>query len=191
MKNTDIDYNTILKAKNGDEEAIAEILVNFNKVIGIKSSNFFIFDVDKEDLKQECMVGILKAIKYYKPDREAKFSTFVNLCIQTQLASAAKRSYSYKFKDRSESLEVLDNIAESSSISKNAEDLCEIREEEESLQNYLIDSLSNSEKEVYSFLIKGLGYKEISEKLNKNPKSVDNTIQRIKKKVTYWTSKNS
>ena len=93
-----VSLHLIEKAKAGSEEAIQEIFKSFQGIMLLKTKKYFFYGGDKDDVLQEAMIGLLKAINGYEADRQASFKTFAILCIKRQLITAIKSSNSGKYK---------------------------------------------------------------------------------------------
>ncbi|TDT67908.1 RNA polymerase sporulation-specific sigma factor [Hypnocyclicus thermotrophus] len=192
----EISDELIEQAKYGDAEAINEIFTQYKNFVFLKSKNYFLMGADKDDLIQEGMIGLLKAIRGYDKNKLASFKTFASICIKRQLITAIKTANSQKnivlnnavgiMGEKEENREVSYNRGLESYISYDPEELFLTKEQVEGLKNYLNENLSNFEKEVFRYMVMGLTYKDIAEKLNKKVKSVDNAIQRIKRKSEMW-----
>lgn len=150
------------------------------------------YGFEYKDLYQEALVGYSDAIRSFKEEKNASLATFITLCVDRRLQNAIKKAGRIKNKILLESLS-LDHVYEQYEIplrdvisdqSKN-DPLVNITKEEEfdELLETIEKSLSSSEYEVYKLLITGLSYLEIAEVLNKNPKQIDNAMQRIKNKI--------
>lgn len=180
MKNIDIEV--INRAKKGDEEALSSIILNYRGIIKLKTRQFFIIGSDRDDIAQECLIGLLKAIKYYREDRDSSFYTFAGLCMQRQVITAIRCANNQS------------NLMNSNATSEEdlrcnrgtPEDLAIVKDEFEQLSIFLKSKLSSFEWKVFNNLMSGLDYKEIAVKLNKTAKSIDNTLQRMKKKAIEW-----
>lgn len=150
------------------------------------------YGFEYKDLYQEALVGFSDAINSYKDDKNASLSTFITLCVDRRLQNTIKKAGRIKNKILLESLSldhVYDNyeIPLRDIISDNSlnDPLVNITKDEEfdELLDTIEKSLSSSEYEVYKLLITGLSYLEIAKVLDKNPKQIDNAIQRIKNKI--------
>ncbi len=150
------------------------------------------FGFEYKDLYQEALVGFTDALNSFKDDKNASLSTFITLCVDRRLQNTIKKAGRIKNKIFLDSLS-LDHVYDQYEIplrdiiSDNSlnDPLINITKDEEfdELLNIIGKSLSSNEYEVYKLLITGLSYTEIAEVLRKNPKQVDNAIQRIKNKV--------
>ncbi len=189
-----IEERDVFLAKYGDEEAIEKIIQAYKPYIYIKNKTLFLKGADKDDLVQEGMIGLVKAIRSYDHTREACFNTFASLCIKRQILTAVKNHNSDKHKNLNTSLrwqnstntdESNDHFQPVSAI-YNPEELCITNELFEDINEYLKENLSKLEKRVFEYIIQGYGYVEIGEILKRSPKTIDNTIQRIRKKANVY-----
>ena len=188
------DEELICKIKSGDKSAQDALFERYKDIVNMKANKFFIIGAEKEDMSQEGLIGLYKAVKSFDCTKQNSFKTFANLCIERQLITAIKSSNrqkniplnssfslnvsAYDEGDDAEVLEILDT--------KTAEDPLDTitkREYFEYVENKMDESLSNFEKQVLSRYIQGESYNDIAEKLDTPIKSVDNAIQRIRKKA--------
>lgn len=184
------------EAQSGDQEAVREIFNEYRNFVFLKAKNYFLVGAERDDLIQEGMIGLLKAIRAYKSDNAASFKTFATICIKRQLITAIKSANSQKnmalntaigiYGESSEDREVSYSKGLDSYIIYNPEEVYLTKEQITGLKVYLAKNLSSFEQEVFKDMVKGHSYKEISEKLGKKVKSVDNAIQRIKRKSEAW-----
>src|SRR6056297_2399593 len=184
----------IEKAKNGNELAI-EYLINENMdIVYSKAKYFFIKGLDKDDVIQEGMVGLYKAIRDYKFEREASFRGFCQLCVHRQLVSAIKRANRQKHipLNTSTSLDKTIDYDDSSGRSfneilpdkdKNLEEDFIYREVLKVIFNDIEKELTTLELEVFFQYLDSKSYKEISDFLGVNVKTVDNALQRAREKI--------
>jgi len=186
----------IQAAQSGDGEAMTYLLEKYKSMVRALSRPLFLMDGDKDDLLQEGMIGLFKAIRTYNANRGTAFETFANLCISRQLYSAIKMSNrqkniplnSYISLDTSEGNEEGgDSFFELNRAltvwQQNPEEIVIGEESARSMKRRLYSRLSKMEMQVLSLFLKGLTYQEIAEKLGKTPKAVDNALQRIKSKL--------
>jgi len=185
-----VEVNLIKNAQNGDQEAISEIFEKYKGFVIMKTKNYFLHGADKDDLIQEGMIGLLKAIRAYDSDREASFNTFASLCIKRQIITAIKNSNSNKnkiFKQAAggfyEGEENNVSYNKKSLIYYNPEEIFLGKEKIEDLKIHLEAELSKMEREVFDYMLLGYDYIEISNKTGRTPKTIDNTIQRVRKKM--------
>lgn len=179
----DVSHEIISKAKSGDENAMNDVLTIYKNIIGNKAKHFFIIGAEKEDVFQEGMIGLLKAIKHYDKDKVASFKSFATLCIQRQVITAIKKANAQKHNLVNNAVSIDDDFLNSN---EDPEEMFISKENAKSLEVFLNNNLSAFEQEVYKLMLKEFDYKEIAEKMNKEPKAVDNAIQRIRRKGSLW-----
>ena len=191
------DEQLIELIKSGDKYAIDFLIEKYKDLVNMKVSKYFIIGAEKEDIIQEGMIGLFKAIQSFKSDKQNSFKTFANLCIERQLITAIKTSNRQKHMPLNSYLSFSasaynneDDDSDSSMIeffdSHTTEDPLETltkKEYYQTVENAIDKSLSDFEKQVLRRFIKGESYVNIAESLNTPVKSVDNAIQRIRKKA--------
>ena len=193
MKIKQGEEEVIRRAQNGNRLAI-ECLINENMdIVYAKARYFFIKGLDRDDVIQEGLVGLYKAVRDYRSDRAASFRGFAQLCIHRQLVSAIKRANRQNHipLNCSTSIDRSIDYGESNRsyleiISNKEEDLEEryIYQEQLRLLFKVIDEeLTDLEKEVFKQYLENRSYQEISANLQVNIKAVDNALQRARKKV--------
>lgn len=206
MQNNNIYYTTekygnltdeqiISHIKEGDEQALSFLLEKYKDLVNSKVGKYFIIGAEREDIIQEGMIGLYKAIKNFDSCKQNTFKTFANICVERQLITAIKSSNRQKHiplnsylslntsaydndEDGAEMIETFD--------SKTIEDpLDTIMKKEyfEEIQNTMHKSLSKFEEKVLERYMQGESYEIIAKKLDTPIKSVDNAIQRIRKKA--------
>jgi len=162
-------------AQGGDAEAEAALIAEFAPLVRICTRPYFLQGGDNEDLIQEGMLGLLSAIRHYSSGRGASFRTFAELCIRRRVFSAIKR-YS--------AIETIDLPVEVPQT--NPETILIDREMSEEFLNGFLEQLSSLERQILDLYLKGLSYREISSGTGKSAKSVDNAIQRVRRKLTQF-----
>lgn len=176
----------------GSCQAEEELVLRYTKLVHSCARAFFLIGGDKEDLIQEGMLGLLSAMRSYDPSKAASFRTFAEICIRRRLISAVRTDSSGKHNPLNSYISFetpsFDRFAESippviaGPQQKNPEDLMIRREE---LQEYLEavkGQLSGFEAEVLEYFLDGSSYRDIAIQVNRSTKSVDNAVQRIRKK---------
>ena len=188
------DEEVIKLIKSGDKNALDYIMHKYKEVVNIKVSKYFIIGAEKEDIVQEGLIGLYKAIKNFDPEKENSFKTFANLCIERQLITAIKTSNRQKHMPlnsylslnmsayEDEETETVIDVFDSSLTEDPLETLTK-KEYYIAIENAIDKSLSDFEKKVLNRFAKGESYVQIANKLNTPVKSVDNAIQRIRKKA--------
>lgn len=180
--------------KQGCEEALEFLMKRYKELVTMKISKYFIIGAEKEDIYQEGMIGLYKAIKSFNDDKENSFKSFANLCIERQLITAIKSSTrqkhqplnsylslnlsAYEEDDNTSVIEVL----ETKSIEDPLDTIMK-KEYYSMVESKINESLSDFEKQVLGRYASGESYVQIAEKLASPVKSIDNAIQRIRKKA--------
>ena len=195
-KLTDEQIKIISEIKNGDEEALSYILEKYKDLVNVKVSKYFIIGAEKEDTVQEGMIGLFKAIKNYNAEKQNSFKSFANICIERQLITAIKTSNRQKHQPLNSYLSLNtaayenndDNSVEllETFNSKTIEDPLETimkQEQYNEVETAVNKNLSKFEQKVLSGFLNGESYTVIAKKLNTPVKSIDNAIQRIRKKA--------
>ena len=190
------DSKIIEEIKQGDEYALTYLLKKYQELVNMKINKYFMIGAEKEDIAQEGMIGLYKAIQNYNPEKQNSFKSFANICIERQLITAIKTSNRQKHLPLNSYLSLntsaYDNNDESSVElidtfnGKQSEDPLEMMMQKEhfaEVENAVNKSLSQFEKQVLDKFMKGKSYVRIAEELNSPVKSVDNAIQRIRKKA--------
>ena len=190
------DEEIISQIKQGDESALVYLLEKYKDIVNAKVGKYFIIGAEREDVIQEGMIGLFKAIKDFNPEKQNTFKSFANICVERQLITAIKSSNRQKHMPLNSYLSLntaaYDNNDENSVElidtfdSKTVEDPLETIMKEEyynEIQNAVNTSLSKFEKQVLDRFIKGESYVTIAKRLDSPVKSVDNAIQRIRKKA--------
>lgn len=184
----------ITSAQKGDTESIEKIIKAYQGAVYKNVRSFFLKGGDSDDLMQEGFIGLLKAIKSYDESRNACFSTFANLCIRRQMITAVKNHNSDKYKNLNLAMQGTGYSTQEESIHYSSpsfgfyspEDIFLGKELVNHLTGFLEENLSVLEKKVFSYLCKEYTYIEIADFLNEPSKKIDNTIQRIKKKILLY-----
>ena len=184
-------------AQNKEDSAMEYLLEKYKPLVRQKTRKLFLIDGDKDDLIQEGMIGLFKAVRDYQAGKDAAFRTFADLCISRQLYSAIKKSnrlknqplnsyisiYSDEFNDADELAGDRTVISSGSDNIANPEAIMIDRENAIDMQNKMFDKLSKMEREVLKRYLEGMTYQEIAADMEKSPKSIDNALQRIKGKI--------
>ena len=189
------DEDLITEIKSGNKDALEFMINKYKELVNMKVSKYFMIGSEKEDIIQEGLIGLYKAIKSYSFDKQNSFKTFANMCIERQLITAIKSSNRQKHMPLNSYLSLnasaYENDEETSILdtydAHQVEDPLETITKQEyykSVETAIDKSLSNFEKQVLNRYIQGESYIQIAEKLDTQVKSVDNAIQRIRKKAS-------
>jgi len=189
---TDEELIELLRA--GQVEVAEYLCIKYKDLVSKNIKHMFLKGAETEDLYQEGMIGLFKAIMGYRSDREASFYTFADLCIRRQLSTAIEatnrqkniplNSYLSIDNDGDEAMSsvFVTNEAEAD-MSFNPEKILIDREDKKIIEDNIRKLLTPFEIQVFELQKRGLGYVEIADKLNKGKKSIDNALQRIKTKI--------
>lgn len=188
------DEKLIENIKQEDQKALNCLIERYNEVVSMKANRFFMVGAEKEDMVQEGMIGLYKAVKSFNTEKQNSFKTFANMCIERQLITAVKNSNRQKHiplnssislnaaaYDDNEDMDKLDVL--DVKVLNDPSDIIADREYFESIENKIKENLSDFELQVLYEYEKGKTYAAIAEKLNAKIKSVDTAIQRIRKKA--------
>lgn len=189
------DEDVIKLIKQGDNQALSYLLERYKELVNIKVGKYYIVGAEREDTVQEGMIGLFKAIKCFDAQKQNSFKTFANICIERQLITAIKTSNRQKHMplnsylslnnsayDNEDNDEELINTFDSKTIEDPLDTLMK-KEYYEQIESTIDKTLSGFEKQVLNRYIKGESYVDIAAKLDAPVKSVDNAIQRIRKKT--------
>ncbi len=193
--NNKTDEEVISFIKEGDEQALTYLLSKYREMVNIKVGKFFMVGGERDDVLQEGMIGLFKAIKNFDNEKQSSFKTFANICVERQLITAIKTSNRQKhiplnsylslntsaYDNDEESVELIDTF-DSHLIEDPLETLMK-KEYYQELHSSIDKSLSKFEKQVLDRFVKGESYVTIARKLDSPVKSIDNAIQRIRKKA--------
>lgn len=185
-------------ASAGDHLSEECLAARYSRLVRMCARPYFLAGGDSEDLIQEGMIGLLSAIRGFQPGREAGFRTYAEVCIRNRLRSAVKAAARDKHTPLNHSVSLGTPLFDGNSEPyvygtqcqqiENPEDVLIDREERESRMNALRNRLSGFEKMVLDLYLGGLSYREIAAQVNKPLKSVDNAVQRIRRKVAPFFS---
>lgn len=179
---------------HGNTEALDFLITKYRVFVKAKARSYFLIGADKEDIVQEGMIGLYKAVRDFKEDKLASFRAFAELCITRQIITAIKTATRQKhiplnsyvsldkpIYDEESDRTLMDVIT--STESENPEHLMINREEYSHLEEKISEILSELEQQVLTLYLDGQSYNEISEELNRHVKSIDNALQRVKRKL--------
>ena len=177
----------------GDRDAEEALVRRYTRMVRMCARPYFLAGGDSEDLIQEGMVGLLHAIREYDSGREASFRHYAQVCIQNRLISAIKAAARDKHTPLNNYVSIETPLFDGFTIHdtcgtdhrrlENPEDTLIGREEVQERMNVLQDGLSGLEARVLRLYLSGLSYSEIAAEVKRSPKSVDNAVQRIRRKL--------
>jgi len=191
------DEEIIEMVHKGDSEALDYVIHKYRSFVRAKARSYFLIGADKEDIVQEGMIGLFKAIRDYRDDKSTSFRAFAELCITRQIITAIKTATRQKHIplnsyvsldkpvfDEDSDRTLLDMITGSKEL--DPEELIINREEFDHIEYKMTELLSDLERKVLSLYLDGQSYQEISEELNRHVKSIDNALQRVKRKLEKY-----
>lgn len=178
----------------GCRQGMEYLIEKYKPLVRAKARSYFLVGADREDIVQEGMIGFFKAVRDYKPEKQIPFKAFADICITRQVITAVKAATRQKhiplnsyvslnkkvFDEDSD--KYLIEVIEEASVT-NPEELLISKEEICFIESLVIELLSPFEKEVLRKYLSGITYQEIAKQLNKPVKSIDNALQRLKKKI--------
>lgn len=193
------DEELILRLREGEAPITDFIMNKYKNLVRSKAKSMFILGADNDDLIQEGMIGLFKAIRDYDNGRDASFYTFADLCISRQIYKAVQAAGRQKHTPLNTYISLYGNRAEDdeepelmdvliASVGKSPEELFFDKENVNVLEEKIDQALSSFEKQVLDLYVTGMGYVQIAKVLGKDEKATDNALQRIRgkiKKVIY------
>lgn len=197
------DEELIMLLRDGDEKIIDYLIEKYKDLVRKKAGSMFILGADRDDLLQEGMIGLYKAVRDYDPGRDASFYTFADLCVARQIYKAVEAGNRKKHaplntyisiyvdeNDKFESPKDALNEAILSVPDKGPEEEIIDKEEAQLLEKKIFDALSDFERQVLNLKVTGMDYTEIARVLGRDEKSTDNALSRIKMKVRKIMAEN-
>lgn len=183
VKNELTDEELCLEAVSGDRLAEEMLVMRYMRLARACARPYFLAGGDSEDLLQEAMFGLLKAIREYDSTRDASFKTFAEVCIRNRIRSAVTAASRDKHALLNHSVPIEEQPLLDSDRAPDPEELFISREEEEERFTVLSRKLSSLEQRILSLYLHGYSYREIGEQVGRSDKSVDNAVQRIRRKA--------
>ena len=189
------DEELIVRLRDGESEITDFIMDKYKNFVKSKAKAMFILGADTEDLIQEGMIGLFKALRDYDIGRDASFHTFADLCISRQMYTAVQASRRQKHTPLNTYISIYSNMAESegeeaylvealqSVADKSPEEVLIDKENIAGLEQTIEQALSPFENQVLDLYVTGMSYVQIAHVLGRDEKSTDNALQRIKSKI--------
>ncbi len=191
------DEEIVEEAKTGDSLALEYLITKYKNFVRVKARSYFLIGADREDIIQEGMIGLYKAIRDYNKDKLTSFKAFAELCITRQIITAIKTATRQKhiplnsyislnkpIYDEESDRTLLDII--SGAKVTDPEELIISSEELYSMESKIVELLSALECKVLMAYLDGKSYQEIAEELDRHVKSIDNALQRVKRKLEIY-----
>ena len=190
------DLQLALKARNGDDVAMDQLIRRYTGFVRLKASSYFLAGGDSEDLIQEGLIGLYKAVRDYRTDKETSFRSFAELCVTRQIITAIKTATRFKHAPLNTYVSFSHTPAGQESDGDctlgdalpgpltNDPSVCVISTEElQSLVGCLGTSLSGLESDSLRLYLEGSSYEQMAEELGCDTKTIDNALQRVKRKI--------
>ena len=188
------DEDIALLAQQGDADASEYLLNKYKNFVRSKARSYFLVGADHEDIVQEGMIGLFKAIRDFRPDKLTSFRAFAELCVTRQIITAIKTATRQKhiplnsyvslnrpIYDEESDRTLMDVLSEVQMAGP--EELLISQEDYSSVENRISEVLSDLEMEVINAYLEGKSYQEIAQDLGRHVKSIDNALQRVKRKL--------
>ncbi len=196
------DEEVVALCHDGDSRAVEYLLNRYKNFVRSKARSYFLIGADHEDIVQEGMIGLYKAIRDYRADKQASFRAFAELCVTRQIITAIKTATRQKhiplnsyvslnkplYDDESDRT-LLDVIIEGKTSSP--EDLLISQENLQTINLRIGEVLSDLEQDVLAAYLDGKSYQEIAKMLGRHSKSIDNALQRVKRKLEKFLSEHA
>ena len=187
------DEELVKSIKLGNDSAESELFDRYKDLVVKLSRGYFLVGGDLEDLIQEGMIGLYKAVKNFSPNKDASFKTFAVVCIKHQIQNAIRRANTNKNKPLSTAVsfqsfnssanESLDLLPVELVLETTPAEIVSDKENFENIKNLIKTTLSPQEMKVLRLYLQGFSYREISKNLSLTKKTIDNTLTRIKTKL--------
>ncbi len=181
--------------QGGDECAVQVLLARYRRFARAKARGYFLVGADSDDIEQEGLIGLYKAARDYRPDRQAGFRAFAELCITRQVITAVKTATRQKHQPLNQYVSISGVRGSDDANERTVEDLLEdhymadpadtvvSNERMDGMRSSMAEMLSGLEVDVLRLYVEGKSYNEIGEHLGRHVKSIDNALQRIKRKL--------
>jgi RNA polymerase sporulation-specific sigma factor len=189
------DDELVARFQGGDNDSLDVLLQRYRRFTRAKARGYFLIGADSDDIEQEGMIGLFKAVRDFRPDRQASFRAFAELCITRQIITAIKTATRQKHQPLNSYLSLSGTRPGEENGSGTVEEVLEAKglidpiefiismEDLRSMRRMMSEMLSKLEVEVLRLYVEGKSYQEIAEVLGRHVKSIDNALQRIKRKL--------
>jgi RNA polymerase sporulation-specific sigma factor len=191
------DEDLVLRARSGDDRALESLLTRYRHYARAKARTYFLAGADREDIVQEGMIGLFKAIRDFQADKNSSFRAFAELCMTRQIITAIKTATRRKHQPLNSYVSLNRPVNDEEDTDRSVEDLLAespltdpaemivSAEEIEDIRSSVDKLLSEFETEVLSLYMDGKSYQQIADLLGRHVKSIDNALQRIKRKLEH------
>ena len=182
------DEELISRFKNGESEILDYLMEKYKNMVRKKARTMFLIGGENDDLIQEGMIGLFKAVRDYQPDRDAAFQTFASICVDRQIYNAIQSSNRQKHQPLNSYISLSEQDGENEehlgdNWGENPESIIIDQENVQDLEQEITATLSPMENQVLEYYLAGNRYGEIAQIMGKTPKSIDNALQRIRIKI--------
>ena len=182
------DEELISRFKNGESEILDYLMEKYKNMVRKKARTMFLIGGENDDLIQEGMIGLFKAVRDYQPDKDATFQTFASICVDRQIYNAIQSSNRQKHQPLNSYVSLSEQGGENEehlgdTWVENPESIIIDQENVENLEQEITTTLSPMENQVLEYYLAGNGYGEIAELMGKTSKSIDNALRRIRTKI--------
>ena len=189
------DTDLVARFHEGDADALGVLLERYRRFARAKARGYFLVGADSDDIEQEGMIGLFKAARDFRPDRQASFRAFAELCITRQVITAIKTATRQKHQPLNQYVSISGVRGGDDPGERSVEDLLDdhyvadpaetviSNERMANMRRSMSDMLSGLEVDVLRLYVEGKSYQEIGEHLGRHVKSIDNALQRIKRKL--------
>ncbi len=189
------DDELVVRFRDGDEAAAKVLLERYRRFARAKSRGYFLVGADSDDIEQEGLIGLYKAIRDYRFDRQASFRAFAELCITRQVITAVKSATRQKHQPLNQYVSISGTRGNDEPGERSVDDLLDrhavddpadtvvSNERMDSMRRSMAEMLSGLEVDVLRLYVEGKSYQEIGDHLGRHVKSIDNALQRIKRKL--------
>jgi RNA polymerase sporulation-specific sigma factor len=189
------DDQLVARYHDGDADALDVLLERYRRFARAKARGYFLVGADGDDIEQEGMIGLYKAARDFRPDRQASFRAFAELCITRQVITAIKTATRQKHQPLNQYVSIsgvrggeepgersIEDLLHRHNLPDPAEEVVS-RERMDNVRRSMADMLSGLEVDVLRLYVEGKSYQEIGDQLGRHVKSIDNALQRIKRKL--------
>ena len=189
------DDELVARFRDGDTAALEALLERYRRFARAKSRGYFLVGADSDDIEQEGMIGLYKAIRDFRPERQASFRAFAELCITRQVITAIKTATRQKHQPLNQYVSIsgvrggddpgertVEDLLDDHNIADPADQVVS-NERMDDMRRSMAEMLSGLEVDVLRLYVEGKSYQEIGEHLGRHVKSIDNALQRIKRKL--------
>ncbi|MCI8489764.1 MAG: sigma-70 family RNA polymerase sigma factor [Lachnospiraceae bacterium] len=186
------DEELIVRLRNQEAGIMDYILDKYKPLVRKRANALYLIGGDTDDLIQEGMIGLFKAIQDYQPDRDSSFYHFARLCVERQMYTAVEASRRKKHAPLNSYISLYDDFGTdgvaladvlAGGADKNPECLLIDQERVQQMLDALAKNLSPMEKQVFDYMREGFHYRQIAEIMEQSPKAIDNAIQRMRRKI--------